>query len=87
MPFELPVVSVASTAPSRRLGGHGDLGELFGSLLDRGATGRERQADTAELALVGVAPVRAGLYDVLANESRCSRAIFQYGMPSAVLRS
>ncbi len=43
-------------------GGDGDLGEHRGGLLDDGAARLERQSDAAELALVVVAPVRAGLH-------------------------
>ena len=57
----LPVVSVASTAPSRSRAATATSASMRGGLLgDRAAVGK-RDADAAEGALVVVAPVGAGL--------------------------
>jgi hypothetical protein len=83
----LPVVSVASTAPSR----------------SRAATATSASISGVFLAMVRplarVTPIPQNLHwssvpqyvqvcsTVLATESRCSRAICQYGMPDSVVRS
>src|SRR5207342_3654039 len=86
-PLELPVVSVASTAPSSSLAAIATSASCSGLFLTIVRPESSETPMPQNLHWSSLPQYEHVWTTVLANESRCSRPIFQYGIPSAVLRS